>query len=226
MHGIWTNYCYLNNPFPDEEETDVIDIQLTSVEQIFAAFTNTPLGGDKPKSFEEASRSPEWLEWEHTVQTELAQLQETGTWRLVDKPADAILISNKWVLMEKYNKAGNLLKYKGRLVVKSYMQHPGHNYVETFSPAVWLETIWGIIELAAIKHLKIQQRDVKGVYLNGILKKKVYMCQPEGFDNGTSWVCLLIKTIYGLQGVKQQINKEGLSTPILGSMCIHSEKWW
>jgi hypothetical protein len=40
----------------------VIDIQLTSAEQIFAAFTNPPLGGDEPKSLEEAKRSPEWPE--------------------------------------------------------------------------------------------------------------------------------------------------------------------
>jgi hypothetical protein len=50
-------------------------------------------------------------------------------------------ISNKWVFTKKYNKTGDLLKYKGRLVVKGYVQHAGHDYVETFSPVVQLETL-------------------------------------------------------------------------------------
>ena len=33
--------------------------------------------------------------------------------------------------------------------------------------------------------------NVKEVYLNGILKEKVYMKQPEGYDNGIGRVCLL-----------------------------------
>jgi len=41
--------------------------------------------------------------------------------------------------------------------------------------------------------------DIKGAYLNGILKEKVYMKQPEGFDDGTGRICLLIKTLYGLK---------------------------
>jgi len=32
-----------------------------------------------------------------------------------------------------------------------------------------------------------------------MLKECVYMQQPEGFADGTSWVCLLIKTLYGLK---------------------------
>jgi hypothetical protein len=66
MCGIKTNYCYLNDPFPDEEEEEE-QIQLTSAERIYATFTETPLGGDEPWSLQEAKQSPEWPEWEHAV---------------------------------------------------------------------------------------------------------------------------------------------------------------
>src|SRR5882757_11279289 len=122
-----------------------------------------------------------------------------GTWKLVDKPADAVPISNKWVFLKKYNKLGDLLKFKGRLVAKGCAQQPGQDYLETFSPVVRLETIQAILAIAALKDLKIQQTDVKGAYLNSNLKEKVYMRQPEEFDDGTCWVCLLIKTIYSLK---------------------------
>jgi hypothetical protein len=41
--------------------------------------------------------------------------------------------------------------------------------------------------------------DIKGAYLNGDLKEEIYMNQPEGFDDGTSRLCHLIKTLYGLK---------------------------
>ena len=41
--------------------------------------------------------------------------------------------------------------------------------------------------------------DVKGAYLNGILKEKVYIRQLEGYNDGTGRVCLLVKTLYDLK---------------------------
>jgi hypothetical protein len=73
MRRIKTNYRYLNDPFPDEEKEEE-QIQLTSAERIFVTFTETQLGGDEPRTLEEAKWSPKWPEWEHAVQTELAQL--------------------------------------------------------------------------------------------------------------------------------------------------------
>ena len=50
--------------------------------------------------------------------------------------------------------------------------------------------------------------DIKGAYLNGKLKERVYMRQPEGFGDGTGRVCLLIKTLYGLKQAGREWNKE------------------
>ena len=41
--------------------------------------------------------------------------------------------------------------------------------------------------------------DVKGAYLNDILKEKIYMKQPKRYDDRTGRVCLLVKTLYGLK---------------------------
>ena len=55
--------------------------------------------------------------WEEAIQTELDQLAWMHTWRLMKKPSNAVPISNKWVLTKKYNKAGELVKYKARLIL-------------------------------------------------------------------------------------------------------------
>jgi len=73
--------------------------------------------------------------------------------------------------------------------------------------------------------------DVKGAYLNGILKEDVYMCQPEGYGDGLDKVCRLIKTLYGLKqsGRKWniQFNKEIQSlgfTRLLSDPCTYIQR--
>ncbi len=100
------------------------------------------------------------------------------------------------------------MRYKVRLVTKGCAQRPGYDYLETHSPVVRLETIRAILALAPTRKLHIHQMDIKGAYLNGILKERVYMRQPEGFEDGTGRVCLLVKTLYGLKQAGREWNKE------------------
>ena len=67
-------------------------------------------------------------------------------------------------------------------LAKGCSQRPGYDYQETFSPVVRMETVRAILSLVPSKKLKIQQMDVKGAYLNGILKEKVYMKQASGHE--------------------------------------------
>jgi len=131
-----------------------------------------------------------------------------GTWKLVDKPHDAIPIANKFVFAKKQDKDGIVTKYKARLVAKGYAQQPGYNYVDTHSPVVRLETIRAILALAPTHKLIIHQLDVKGTYLNGILREKIYMKQPKGYSNGTPHICQLIKMLYGLKQAGREWNLE------------------
>ena len=93
-------------------------------------------------------------------------------------------------------------------MAKGCAQRPGLDYVETFSPVVQMETIRAILALIPTEGLKIQQMDIKGAYLNGILQEKVYMRQPEGFEDGTNQVCKLVKTLYGLKQSGREWNRE------------------
>jgi hypothetical protein len=196
------NYRKLQDPFSDEEEADEAHYTYT------ITIMHALLGTDEPKTVQEARASAEWPEWEKAIRTELDQLDQFGTWRLVESPPNAIPIPNKWVLTKKYNRQGELTKYKARLVVKGCAQRPGFDYTETFSPVVRLETIRAILALVPSKQLKMHQLDVKGAYLNGVLEEEVYMRQPDGFGDGTRRVCRLQKTLYGLKQSGREWNKE------------------
>ena len=194
---------------PDQDLGDEAPDQASLAERFFVALSAS--GGveaNEPKTLADAKSSPEWPEWEKAVQTELAQLSAMGTWDLVDPPPDRKPVGNRWVLVKKTNKEGEVIKYKARLVAKGYSQIPGMDYTDTFSPVVRLETIRAILALAAVLDWDIQQMDVKGAYLNGILKEEIYMRQPEGFGDGTPRVCRLRKTLYGLKQAGREWNIE------------------
>jgi len=156
----------------------------------------------------EACDSEDWPKWHKAIEAKLGQLWEKGTWELVDKPMDAVPLSNKWVFVWKHDKEGQILKYKAHLVARGFSQRPGFDYVETHSPVVQLESIRALLAIAITKHFSIQQMDVKGAYLNGILKETMYMRQPKGFTDGSNQVCKLIKTLYGLKQSRREWNAE------------------
>ena len=50
------------------------------------------------------------------MQAELDNLQENGTWILVQRSTDKKVLTNRWVLTTKINGEGEITKYKARLV--------------------------------------------------------------------------------------------------------------
>jgi hypothetical protein len=110
--GIRVDYRYLHNPFPDEDD-NAYGLAFSSDDQLYAI-----IASDEYTSLKDARNSPDWPEWDKVIQSELAQLHQMGTWRLVEKLPKAIPIANKWTFLKKRNKAGEVIKFKARLVAK------------------------------------------------------------------------------------------------------------
>jgi hypothetical protein len=188
----------------EEDENIPLDIH----KMIYAALVNAENTPDDPFTLEEAQASPDWSEWQKAIEIKLEQLKRMGTWELDDALKDRKPVANKWVFLKKYDKDGTLTKYKTCLVAKGFSQIPGMDFNQTFAPVIRFETIRAILAEAVQKKWKLQQADIKGAYLNGYLKEKVYMDQPYGFSDGTSKVCWLIKMLYGLKQSGHEWNDE------------------
>ncbi|GJT02158.1 retrovirus-related pol polyprotein from transposon TNT 1-94 [Tanacetum coccineum] len=101
----------------------------------------------------------------------------------------------------KTDEFGGVLKNKDRLVAQGLRQEEGINFEESFAPVSRIESIRIFVTNAAHKNMMIYQMDVKTTFLNGELKEKVYVSQPDGFvdQDNPSHVYKLKKALYGLK---------------------------
>ena len=139
--------------------------------------------------------------WRTAMSDELTALMKHGTWELVPPPANCNPVSCKWVFRVKRTANGSIDRFKARLVAKGFLQRPGIDYTETFSPVVKPSTIRIILTIAVIQGWSLRQMDVHNAFLHGQLEETVYMSQPPGFKDPSkpNHVCRLRKAIYGLK---------------------------
>nr|GEW89277.1 retrovirus-related Pol polyprotein from transposon TNT 1-94 [Tanacetum cinerariifolium] len=87
-----------------------------------------------------------------------------------------------------------------RLVAQGHTQEEGIDYDEVFSPVARIEAIRIFLAYASFMRIILYQMDVKSSFLYGIIKKKVYGCQPPGFEDlhFPNKVYKVEKALYGL----------------------------
>jgi hypothetical protein len=137
----------------------------------------------EPSTLAEAKHRPDWSLWEKAIEEELATLKATGTWRLEEAPPGANVIGSKWVFKAKKDVAGNIAQYKARLVAQGFSQIGDVDYDDTYAPVAKLASSRAIIAMANRLHLILHQVNIKGAYLNGILRddKVLYLRHPPGY---------------------------------------------
>nr|GEU46315.1 hypothetical protein [Tanacetum cinerariifolium] len=119
-----------------------------------------------------------------------------------------VLLESSWidVMQEeihevKQDEYRGVLKNKARLVAKGYRKEEGIDFEESFAHVARTEAIRIFFANAANKNITIYQMDVKTAFLNGELRKEVYVSQLECFvdlDNPTH-VYKLKKSLYSLK---------------------------
>ena len=117
-----------------------------------------------PLSYAEAVASPDSANWKLAMQEELANLDASGTWELVNLPIGQKVIKCKWIFNTKFSSDGSEDKYKARLVIKGCSQRPGIDFDEVCAPMVQYPSIRYLISLAVEKDLDIHQMDTVGAF--------------------------------------------------------------
>nr|GEU38917.1 Gag-Pol polyprotein [Tanacetum cinerariifolium] len=152
----------------------------------------------EPKNIKEAMSYHNWIE---STKDELHQFERLNVWELVSRPDGNNIITVKWLWKNKSDAENIVIRNKFRLVVKGYKHEEGINFEESFAPVARLEAVRMFVAFAAHKNITIFQMDVKNAFLNGLLKKEVYVSQPNGFVDPyfPDHVYRLKKALYGLK---------------------------
>ena len=74
------------------------------------------------------------------------------------------------------------MKHKARLVAKGYSHKYGVDYEEVYAPVARFDSIRILIAIAAQFDWCLHHLDVKYVFLNGIVKKDIYVSQAESYE--------------------------------------------
>ena len=121
------------------------------------------ISADESNSFVEVEKNPCLLK---KMQEEMASITENKTWSLEDIPPGHRAIGLKWVFK---------LKRKVRLVAKGYIQKKGVDFEEMFASVARLESVRLLLAITTRHSWEVHHMDVKSTFLNGELKKTVYV---------------------------------------------------
>ncbi|KAK1662579.1 hypothetical protein QYE76_050738 [Lolium multiflorum] len=133
---------------------------------------------------------------------ELNNFKSNKVWSLVEKPKECRnVIGTKWVFKNKQDEFGNVVRNKAKLVAQGFSQIEGIDFGETYAPVACLESICIPLAYASHHNFKLQQMDVKIVFLNVPLHEEVYVKQPSGFEDPDfpNHVYKLDKALYGFK---------------------------
>lgn len=121
-------------------------------------------------------------------------------WKLVPRSTAQHILQSRWVFTRKINgETGLPCAYKARWVAKGYRQIEGLDYNETFASFVHKDTVRIFLALVNFLDLDCDQVDITAAFLNGELKKTIFLEAPEGLDVPSDQLLLLKKSLYGLK---------------------------
>ena len=165
------------------------------------AFLGTRVGD--PASYDEAIASSDSDKWRQAVHEEMAALINNHTWDVVELPAGRNAIGTKWIFKTKVNSAGQVVRYKARLVVQGFTQQEGVDYFDTYAPVATITSVRTVLAAAAFHDWELEQLDVDTAFLNAPVEEDIYAAIPLGYQeptpSGEQLVYKLRRSLYGLK---------------------------
>nr|GEX37135.1 copia protein [Tanacetum cinerariifolium] len=92
-------------------------------------------------------------------------------------------IGTKWVLKNKKDERGIVIRNKARLVGQGHTQEEGIDYDEVFEPVARIKAIKLFLAYALFMGFIVYQMDGKSAFLYSTIDEEVYVMQPVGFQD-------------------------------------------
>jgi hypothetical protein len=120
---------------------------------------------------------------------------QNNTWRLVPRPPNRKIVTNKWAFKYKKNKLSKIVRLKAKLVARGFSQIYTVHYLDTYTYAlvVKLGSVGIFLAIAAIYGIEILQMDVVTAFL--ARGRNLHGATRRDQDH----VCKLRKSLYNLK---------------------------
>ena len=138
--------------------------------------------------------------WFAAVFTEYGNLERLETFDpLRHLPDGKKALRTKHVNRVKYDKNGNVEKFKVRVCVEGQLMEHGTDYQDTHAPTTDLLSMRLLLVTAEILGLRVFQVDVVAAFLHSTLTDEIYIQFPEGMTFRGCKFARLRKSLYGLK---------------------------
>ena len=163
---------------------------------------------------------PNYKRWLKAFHTEYSAIMKTGTFGKITPEALKMLQEGKikmhhicLILIHKFNEAGEIARYKVRLVVKGFTMEKGVDYDKTFAPCARMVTVHMVIAYATAFGWDVTHSNVPNAYLNGktphlvIIKLPPMWTEIVGDEVGKNGdPAIMVHSLYGASDVGQNWN--------------------
>jgi hypothetical protein len=79
----------------------------------------------------------DWNKWKEAIEAEFNSLKKTKMFiDVIPAPPKIFPVGFKWVFIQKRNENNEVVRYKARLIAHGFMQKPGIDFNETYSPVM------------------------------------------------------------------------------------------
>jgi hypothetical protein len=166
-----------------EEETNDGKTIIREVHFVF----NTALMSDPgtPATIEEALSGPERVPWLKSIKEEVNNFLSRKAWKTVSRKEVKLkgrkIVPQKWVFKKKLEQDRSI-RYKTRSVTKGFLQIPGVDFTESFSPVANDSTIRigiGLVLYNEDDQWIAEVFDVEAAFLNAILDIEMFVEWPK-----------------------------------------------
>ena len=138
-------------------------------------------------------------QWSETMNKQIQFFAIINIWRLIKRSKNVLVLSDKWVYKIKKRLDGTIL-YKARWVVRGFEQIYDVNYDQTFVFVVKFMSFKVLFFIMIYYDLDYKQMNVIIVFLNALLKKRIYVKQLKEYKNDKhDMIYLLLRALYNLK---------------------------
>ena len=154
----------------------------------------------EPKHWKAMLAHPHSQHWLKATNEEFEKLVGNGTAEIVDIPKDMPwrdILPMTWVWRYKVDEGGYLASHKARLCVRGDLEKLPSTE-ETFAATLAARVFRALMAIAAYFDLELRQLDAVSAFTNSVLRRKIYVRLPDGFQQLRK--CLLLhRALYGLK---------------------------